>query len=675
MLCPGLVLAGRIHNVGNSFQRPGKCRADYEIRRAGGGPKWTVVCLAAGVVGLVVTSAGSAAAPRRCWPVLPRPSHNNVFYLMPIWEHGLDTPKTSNRQLRAQIAKMKTEFGRGNFYNQLGFSSIYTIGHLHLLLRQLRVFKEENIHRGVILALQTHDGGAPNPNGDLRNYQWRLNGKTWAGIGKRYYSTPQHPQIEGRDWLVVTPSRYATAVRAEVARTAARWAGQIKRAMKAYPGVITAVNFSIEEELAEGGIVNDQYLGDYSPFAITEFRDWLRHRGLYAPGAPYAGQGAPQAIVGRFVKINGHWTSPFYDDPTPNANANGPGYRSFNATFGTHFRTWTLKYWDLTKYPAPIVNGQSNPTPHSGQGYTAGGFDAPRVVNHSRWWKAWNWTYPGRRIAFPPGNPAHPAFGFRQVEVAHFVRDVGAMLIRDGLPKRLLYAHQIPAELIGDKARLLSSGSTIWSGYLPQNGHLGITRFGPLNTGLITQYSKNWGIFEWHPAPFAKPGSVILYQQTLADLRQYVPAGAHVLFPGWWHAGRVGKIFPLNNSMFAKSIRRFLAEQNDVPHWDGPAKATDFSPPTMHGLRVYLTPTTCTVSWSNKIWKGLAYTWNEWPQFNGFQLQSAGGKGAWEQIPLPQPDAVAVHLQTQQAPLLYRYRVRAWAKNGSTGRWIKSGGL
>lgn len=108
--------------------------------------------------------------------------HSNTFYIMPLWESGLDVPKITDDQYRQQIAKMKKEFGPGNNYNKLGFASIYNAGNLPLLLRQLKVFQENNIHRGVIFAMQTHDGGLTNPNGDLRNYQWRLNGKTWCGM-------------------------------------------------------------------------------------------------------------------------------------------------------------------------------------------------------------------------------------------------------------------------------------------------------------------------------------------------------------------------------------------------------------------------------------------------------------------------------------------------------------
>ncbi|MGC8553579.1 MAG: hypothetical protein ACP5O7_12045, partial [Phycisphaerae bacterium] len=157
-----------------------------------------------------------------------------------------------------------------------------------------------------------------------------------------------------------------------------------------------------------------------------------------------------------------------------------------------------------------------------------------------------------------------------QVLVANFVRDIGDMLFNNGLDSKLLYPHQIPAECLGDapagRKRSLSSASTLWSGYLPQNDHLGITRFGTLDTSLVTQYSRNWGIFEWHPAPNTPAHSPALYNAATRDLKKFVSHGCRLLFPGWWHVDRVGKTFPLNDSAFAKAIKDFLAQQPDRPH-------------------------------------------------------------------------------------------------------------
>ncbi|MGC9259038.1 MAG: hypothetical protein ACP5I8_03025 [Phycisphaerae bacterium] len=514
---------------------------------------------------------------------LPPPDNRNTLYILALWEDGLDYPYypyVSVAQLRSQIRKLKREFGAGNAYNRVGFASVYSAGHLPLLLKQLKVFREERIHRGVTFALQTYiyenmrGDGLTNPNGDLRCYQWRLDGKTWRGIGAGRLATlaKSHPSLAEKDQLVVTPSRYAGAIRGEMAQKARQWVGEVKMAMNAYPGVITVIDFAIEQVLAQGGEISDEYLGDYSPFAITEFRDWLLHRGLYAPGARYAGEGAPPEIVGKFVKIGGVLVSPFHLDPAPDDTGGRKG-KTFNANFGTNFKTWTLAYWDLEKFPDPIIDPQFNPSPKSGNGSTPGGFDAPRAVDHSRWWKAWSWSYQDNNYTYPPGNPENPAYGFREVEIAHFVRDVANLLIAEGIPKELLYPHQIPGDILG-AALARSSASPIWSAFLPQNGHLGITSFGTLDPVFITQYSKNWGIFEWHPAYGQPADSSVLYEQILSDLRKFVPAGCHVLFPGWWYAPVNGKynnpgrkIFPLNNSNFAKAVHKFLAEQPNTPHW------------------------------------------------------------------------------------------------------------
>lgn len=474
--------------------------------------------------------------------------------IFPIWETGLDAPTVTNAEYRQQVRKLKEQIGPGDKHNKIGFASIYTAGNLPLLLRQLKLFKEEGIHRGVILAMQTHDGGLSNPDGDLRNYQWRLDGKTWRGAPGKH---------NPRDWMVVTPSRYATAIRAEMHSQVRRWSDDIKRAMAAFPDVIQIISFSIEEELAIGGMQADAYLADYSPFAIAEFRDWLRHHGPYAPDGKYAGQGAPAQIVGRFVKHKGHWVSPFFADSSPDESQHdGP---SFNAVFGTSFRTWTLAYWDLQRFPKPIYDPHFDPSPKTGDGATPGGFDAPRVRNHSRWWRAWDWTYQGHDNHYPPGNPEHPAFGFREFEIAHFVRDVADMLINAGLPSEMIYAHQIPAELLGDgkggARRALSSASNIWTGYLPQNGHVGITRFGNLPTPFMTQYSDNWGIFEWYPLANSPPQSPALYHAARRDLEQFTAHGCRALFPGWWFTNPEGKTLSFNGSTLAQAVKDFLAKR------------------------------------------------------------------------------------------------------------------
>ena len=90
---------------------------------------------------------------------------------------------------------------------------------------------------------------------------------------------------------------------------------------------------------------DDLHWADYSPYAVEEFRDWIRHKGIYADNGLYAGQGV------ELSRIN---NNDFSDDPSPN-DAGGTG-QTFNQFFGTSFTTWKLKYWDLGQYPDMITN-------------------------------------------------------------------------------------------------------------------------------------------------------------------------------------------------------------------------------------------------------------------------------------------------------------------------------
>lgn len=397
----------------------------------------------------------------------------------------------------------------------------------------------------------------------MRLCQWRLDGIHWQGAygpggADGNMETPSEP----RDWMVPTPSRLATPLRAEYEKRAVASAKNIVPVIKSSPDVIKVVNIVIEGELAIGGGKSDDYLADYSPFAVTEFRDWLRHRGIYDPKGAYAGQGAPTQIVGPFITVGGSKVSPFYDDPTP-ADSNGTG-QSFNAVFGTDFTTWDLKYWDLTRFPAPITDLKFNPSPASGLGATPGGFDAPRVRNASNWWTAWSWDYHDRGDTFPPGNPSAPAYGFRQFEVRNWVADQAQTFVRAGVPADLIFAHQIPGEFLNPE-RTRSSASTIWSGYLPSSGNLGITLFGRAKVPQITQYSKRWGIFEWHPAYNKAADSDELYNAGYDSFDAYYLYNndAYVLFPGWWHkAGKPRATkFLLEDSRFADSIRDWRGQR------------------------------------------------------------------------------------------------------------------
>ncbi len=507
------------------------------------------------------------AAQKTVCTAAPSPDHSATqtaakpFCILPICDRlGVVGPAgVTEAQVQAEMTRLKAEIGQNHGRYRVGFSGIYQSA--PSLRIQCRLAKQNNLSVGVILATQTHSGGVPGFQAtDFRDLQWRMDGTTWKG--ETVLSKGGSPEFPARDWRLPTPSRYCAAVHDRAMHTARREAEEIHAIMADYPGVIVAVNAAIEEELATGGEHSDGLLSDYSPYAITEYRDWLRHTGIYDDTiGRFAGEGAPPEIVGPLVTIKGVLRSPFYDDPTPNkSNATG---LSFNAKFGTHFTKWALRNWDLVKYPARITDPNFVPAPSSGPGYTAGGFDAPRTrLPSDRFWQSWSWDVLDQDGKYPPGNSKSPAFGFRQYEVKHFVSDILDQIRGASIPSGLLYAHQIPSEQVS-VTRCRSGADPIWTGFYAPSGTVGITRFGPIDTAGITQYSRDWGIFEWHPAPGTKPDDPALYAATRSQLDRYAAAGGHIFFAGWWALSGTPEdaTFPLNNSGFADGMRDWLASQ------------------------------------------------------------------------------------------------------------------
>lgn len=496
----------------------------------------------------------------------------NAFCILPLFEEMFMQNRLSDAEVQTQIDRMKTQLGSSRLYFKTGFAGIFRDN--NNLERNFQMAYTNQIALGVIIRnSQTHALNTTIKSllkADVRRYQWRLDGVNWYGVTDT--NSDGSVEYPARDFNRITESRYATEVRAAYESNTRTLADFVVQMNRKYPGVLAAVNTAIEEEQASAGGASDNYLADYSPFAVTEFRDWLRHVGKYDDSTgEFARQGAPPDIVGPYLLINGVWRSPFYDDPTP-ADSNGTGV-SFNQFFGTSFSTWTLRYYDLTVFPAPIpyTNGMENTfniSPQSGTGFTDGGFDPPRMRNiTNNYWQAWSWDVLDQN-AYPPGNPLHPAFGFRQTMVHNWCCDTLDWVREEGVPANMLYTHQIPAEVV-TASRLRSSASPIWTGSYAPSGTEGITRFGLIDPNLLLRYERQWGIFEWHPRPWnANRGASYntdLYNDTIQSLNSYYWSGARVLFPGWWTTNTIhtGETFPLADSTFASGIKDWLTAQSD----------------------------------------------------------------------------------------------------------------
>jgi len=519
---------------------------------------------------------------------------------------------------------------------------------------------------------------------DLREFQWRLNGLTW--------SSSENVESWGgdRNYKWVTYSRLAPLQKSYEEDRARNWAQDVQAELQGYEERVPMFNLLVESELPSGGSTDDGQLGDYSPYAITEFRDWLRHTGIYddATGT-YASEGAEEAITGTYIDFGGTLRSPFYDDPTP-ADADGTG-ASCNTWFGTAFTSWTLRYWDLDAFPSPITDTNFVVNPESGTGFTAGGFDAPRVrVASNPFWQAWSWDtfVQGSAYTYPNGNPGRPSFGFRQHLVRNFGRDMYDIMVEEGLPSDHIFLHQIPGEYI-NAGRQRSGATPIWTGYLEKNGMLGLTRFGTVpDIGKMMQYvnltdkrNRGWSFFEWHPKPADTAGTLRdtpayiedSYTVTFKELGRLVPNRMRVVTPGWWDTSGSGfnwDTFPTYNSGMVEAIKAFSAQYPDVPFWHQGPDMPDYIPPQVEKLIALTGADTSEqiVLIAEEIWSEYHTIWSQWSGFDHFEIQARAEGGAWEAAQeVAAPGAV---LFTNRVPAtLYEYRVRALSTAGKMGVW------
>jgi hypothetical protein len=503
---------------------------------------------------------------------------NRIFGIFPLFGELTNTSSFTDAQINGFMDELKSEVGENKGLFRVGFGGI--MGPEARLQQVVKLSKQNNLSHVVVLGTQTHAVPAnikTIATNDLRNFQWRKDGATYNGVAGG----------EGRDVDVVTPSRYATTLRNEFKATVVAKAKGIKRVMDLYPNVILGVNVCIEQGLADNTV--DGRMGDYSPFAVTEFRDWLRHTAIYdASTGAYPTEGAPTAIVGNLISINGKMRSQFYDDPSP-SNANGTGV-SFNTKFGTAFTTWTLKYWDLTAFPAAITATGFDLTPTSGQGFTSDGFEAPRTFNAGNsFWKAWSWDLLDQSNNYPTGNPTNPAFGFRQQMNHNFINDVMVWVKNEGIPSSIITAHQVPGEMLTNAQRAKSIASPIWTGLSKLNGSVGITRYGSLNNtdiGKITQYTDSWGIYEWHPDP-SPTDNADLKARTKTALDNFYKNNCQFVCPFSWRTGSGGLIpggtsfaalYPVKNCGFAFGLKEWLNQQSG---YTGVPTATEYFTSTL----------------------------------------------------------------------------------------------
>ncbi len=298
-------------------------------------------------------------------------------------------------------------------------------------------------------------------------------------------------------------------------------------------------------------------LADYSPFAVAEFRDWLRNGGLYASEQPYAGDGYELAIR-------------YAGDAAPGTDTNGDGH-TLNGDFGTSFTSWSLRYadWSLddsvTNDPGaiPTVGGTITDA-----GAGSGRFDAPRRrTPGNAWWEVWSL--------------------FRQTMIAHHNKDFARWMTttpdanNNTVPSDRWFSYQIATDYLfgGTPAnpnfRFVTSASPMWSADISPFGGIGVTAFnvnfggaggnGPYAKTLqglapaIATRNVRWAILEWNPSEPVSSNRKV-YDDEMALVERYRPS---LLVPYAWPDS--GTTAFTKGTPFESAMKDLVTRMGNVP--------------------------------------------------------------------------------------------------------------
>lgn len=528
------------------------------------------------IIGLatLATLPGRAVAA----PTLPPPSYDNTFYAFvydaPLWS---ETDYVTSRDTLLGWADPGS-------YARIGFTTYYPIDlpwtadlSAPVLTSPSRDVLETILARldedGLVYHVSTMLGMSrffwlydEAKRDDRRNAQWFSDNLALPPGRKEKF-------IPGEAW--VTPSRYARKLRRHMEAKCRAFARMFAELRATYPHTLISASGDAEAELDEARAdhtkpLDAQIIADYSPFAVLEFRDWLLRTGLYAQDGPYAGQGYKRKKK----------KEDFEQGPGALTPAN---LARFNATFGTSFTTWNLRYyhWSLDdpidddpraiKFKKYKKKKKFEPMPTKGAQYIPGGFDAPRStkVPSKKFWKLWR--------------------KFRERMITNFARDVATwMTTPDPLTASRIepdrwYTHQIPANYLNGTypgapnppVRLRTSASPLASAFIPPElGSAGVTildryelnGFGPPGGyNRTSAYAldaiealnvPNWGIPEYAPSWHIDVAPDPNVARITAQWHRVHGAGAHmVAFTPWPH-------FTGGN---AQALGEFLAQAGDAP--------------------------------------------------------------------------------------------------------------
>jgi hypothetical protein len=452
---------------------------------------------------------------------------------------------------------------------------------------------------------------------DIRNAQWYSDNKI-ASDGQIASATVLDVYVFG------TLSRYARKVRANLYAKSAAALAYLKQVMDANPETLVAVSGWGEAELSYRRIDQSKSLQDafcdFSPFAVLEFRDWIRHAGLYDDAT---GTYRSQGFRGGGTKYQG-----------------AAGLSRFNMDFGTSFASWDLRYFNWTledDYDAVPQDGtdpdprripygsyvHGGMMPSSGPDFIAGGFDPPRIMQPGvLFWELWRM--------------------FRETMVQNFTRDLAQWASAAGIPADRWYSHQIAADyLFGTKpddypnlnARYFTSASPLWAADIAPHGSVGATVYDIKFPGYFVRttahvlpdvlaLSPNWAAMEYDAETYPV-GFEVTPSETSVILAEYLKLYAtrvHLInFWRWIDGTGEHRIKGTNKEA---ALREFIAKIRDKARsMDLSVVYTPPKAPAPTGSSSSSSPEGGVVlRWPDRIWPDLAWKWTDWGDFRRFEI-------------------------------------------------------
>jgi hypothetical protein len=424
------------------------------------------------------------------------------------------------------------------------------------------------------------------------------------------------------DYVFSTMSRYARKLRAHLEAKVAAAMAYFNQVQASNPDITIVISAPGEAELNYHRIIHSQFLQDYfcdySPFAVLEFRDWIKHEGLYALGEKYWGQGY----------VNGG-----------SRYQGSGGLANFNSDFGTSFSTWDLKYynWNLSDPVDTNYVDYYDPDPHkipvsqysyngmiptSGSNYISNGFDPPRIMEDlgsNAFYDLWH--------------------SFREIMVYHYVQDMANMARQSGFPKNQYYTHQIPGDyLFGTRPndplipylnpRYYASASPLWTADAYSDIGVGVTLY-DINFGTwfarTTKYgiegsdalSDNWAALEYNPEVIPAGVSATLSDvPTLYnEMVRLYEGQPHVISFFEWSLPEY-QFKGTNRGTAAKQFFSAIKDKARQPI------GTYLIPKKVEGANGSYDSGTSSIglTWSQLIWSDLSHIWPDWGDFKEFVI-------------------------------------------------------